>query len=190
MPTHSAKPLPNRERSALLVIDIQERLTPAMPASVLPGLLRNARILIETAREFNLPVILSEQYTKGLGPTVTEIREVLPPETQPIEKLSFSCCGEAAFAPVFEPQGARDWILCGVETHVCVLQTALDLLQRGERVFVAADAIASRTKANWRAGLNLMQQAGAVIGTTEIFAFALLGAAGSESFKKISRLVK
>jgi nicotinamidase-related amidase len=91
---------------------------------------------------------------------------------------------------VFEQPGQRDWILCGMETHVCVLQTALDLLQRGQNVFVAADAVCSRTKANWRTGLDLMRQAGAVIGSTEIFAFGLLGAAGSETFKKISRLVK
>jgi nicotinamidase-related amidase len=182
--------LPRPESSTLLVIDIQERLTPAMPVSVLPGVLRNTRILMETAREFNLPVIASEQYPKGLGPTVSEIAEMLPADSKPYEKLSFSCCAATSMQLVFEQPGQRDWILCGMETHVCVLQTALDLLQLGQNVFVAADGVCSRTKANWRTGLDLMRQAGAVIGSTEIFAFGLLGAAGSEKFKKISRLVK
>lgn len=182
--------LPNRACTSLLIIDIQERLAPAMPAEVLAGVLRSTRILIETAREFYLPVVVSEQYPKGLGPTVAEIREALPAETQPREKLAFSCCAESGFRPIFDPPSPRDWILCGMEAHVCVLQTALDLLQRRQRVFIAADGVCSRVKYNWQIGLDLMRQAGAVIGSAEIFAFSLLGAAGSESFKRISRIVK
>lgn len=182
--------LPNREFASLLIIDIQERLAPAMPPQVLAGVLRSTRILIETAREFNLPVVVSEQYPKGLGHTVAEIREALPAETQPREKLAFSCCAEAGFQPMFASPAPRDWILCGMEAHVCVLQTALDLLQRGQRVFVAADGVCSRTKTNWRLSLDLMRQAGAVIGSAEIFAFGLLGAAGTDSFKRISKVVK
>lgn len=182
--------LPNREYSSLLIIDVQERLAPAMPAEVLAVVLRNTRILIETAKEFSLPVVVSEQYPKGLGPTLAEIREALPAQTQPREKIAFSCCAEAAFQPIFDPPTPRDWIVCGMEAHVCVLQTTLDLLQRGQRVFVVADAVCSRAKYNWRLGLDLMRQAGAVIGSAEIFAFALLGAAGSDSFKRISKLVR
>ena len=182
--------LPDREHCALLIIDIQERLSAAMPPDVLPGVVRNARILVETAREFNLPVYVSEQYPKGLGPTVAEIREGLADGNRPIEKMVFSCCAESAFQPVFSQSGARSWILCGMETHVCVLQTALDLLQQGQRVYIAADACSSRTEFNWRTGLDVMRQAGAVIGSTEMFAFGLLGAGGTESFKRISKLVK
>lgn len=181
--------LPSRDRAALLIVDIQERLLPAMP---LEGaeVLRNARILAETARELALPVRFSEQYSRGLGPTAAELKAVLPADQVPFEKVVFSCCAAPGFAPVQAELADRDIILCGIETHVCVLQTALDLLGAGCRVFVAADATGSRARLNWKLGLRLMQQAGAVIGTTEIFVFALLGAAGTEQFKRISKLVK
>ncbi len=182
--------IPNPERSALLVIDIQERLAAAMPADMLSGVLRNTRILIETACEFGLPVVVSEQYPKGLGPTVAEVRAALPEGNMPVEKLAFSCCGEPAFQPILDQLAGHDLILCGMETHVCVLQTALDLLQRGQRVYVAADAVCSRTAFNYQTGLDLLRQAGAVIGSTEIFAFGLQKVAGTERFKRISRLVK
>ena len=188
--------LPQPENSALVVIDIQERLSLAMQAEELAAVVRNSIILIETAKEFNLPVVWSEQYPKGLGTTLPAIREALPPGSQPLAKLSFSCCGEPAIQSVLDamsavssPQG-RDLILCGIETHVCVLQTALDLLRQGRRVFVAGDAVCSRAAFNHQTGLALMRQAGAVIGSTEIFAFGMLGAAGSERFKRISKLVK
>ena len=190
---HSFSPrdlLPHPDRAALLVIDVQERLAPAMPADRLPDVLRNTRILIETAREFVLPILVSEQYPKGLGPTVPEIRAVLPDGCAPAPKTAFSCCGEPAFAPLFDQIAGRDLILCGIETHVCVLQTALDLLEQGRRVYVAADAVASRTTLNWQTGLDLMRQAGAVIGTTEVFAFGLVRTAGTEQFKRVSRMVK
>lgn len=182
--------LPRQGHTALLVIDVQERLAPAMLAEAIPTVLRNTRILIEAAREFGLPILASEQYPKGLGPTVAEIRAALPENVQPTAKIHFSCCQEAAFRPLFEPLAGYDLILCGMETHVCVLQTALDLLQQGRRVYVAADAVCSRTQMNSQIGLDLMRQAGAVIGSTETFVFGLLGAAGSEPFKRISKLVK
>lgn len=183
--------LPDRESCALLVIDIQERLCSVMPEPVLPGMLRNTRILIETAREMNIPIVLSEQYPKGLGPTVSEVRAVLPEGQAPITKQVFSCCKEPGFEPVlFEDLAMKSFILCGMETHVCVLQTALDLLQRDRRVYVAADAVISRFKLNWKYGLNVMRQAGAVIGTTELFAFGLLGTSGTDEFKRIQKLIK
>ncbi len=179
--------LPHPERCLLLVVDLQERLMAAMPANVAEQVVRNTCILVETARIFNLPVVVSEQYPKGLGPTAAEIRAALPEETGPIEKLAFSCCKEPAFAPFLT---RPEIILCGAETHVCVLQTALDLLAQGRRVYLAADATCSRAKGNWQRGLDLMHQAGAIIGSTEIFAFGLLGAAGTDHFKRISKLVK
>lgn len=182
--------LPNRERCALLIIDVQERLSAAMPTEKLPDVLRNTRILIETAREFNLPVLISEQYPKGLGPTVAELRAVLGDGIQPVEKVCFSCCDSPDFQTVLQPLVGHDFILTGMETHVCVLQTALDLLERGHRVYIAADAVSSRTAFNQQIGLDLLRQAGAVIASTELLAFGLLGAAGSESFKRISKLVK
>lgn len=186
---HKHDLLPSRDHSALLVIDVQERLVPAMPPDVAAAVLRNTEILIAAAREFSLPVLVTEQYPKGLGATVPAIQAALPDDCRPFTKIEFSCCAAPGF-PLQEAIGERDVILCGMETHVCVLQTALDLLSMGRRVFVAADATCSRAKLNWRAGLDIMRQAGAVVGTTEIFTFAMLGAAGSEQFKRISRLVK
>lgn len=182
--------LPDREHCMLLVVDVQERMLPAIPPSVAASVLRNTGILIAAAREFSLPLLVSEQYPKGLGPTVSEIKAALPEDFTPFAKIEFSCCAAPGFQPLLDATGKRDVILCGIEAHVCVLQTALDLLGSGRRVFVAADATCSRAKRNWQLGLELMQRAGAVIGSTEIFAFALLGAAGSEQFKRIARLVK
>lgn len=171
----------------LLVVDMQERLMPAMPADVAARVVRNACILAETAGEFALPVVVSEQYPKGLGPTAAELRSSLPEHAQMFEKMAFSCCKEPAFGALLS---RPEVIVCGVEAHVCILQTTLDLLAQGRRVYLAADATCSRAKSNWRLSLELMRQAGAVIGSTEIFAFGLLGAAGTERFKRISRLVK
>lgn len=179
--------LPQADDCLLLIVDVQERLMAAMPAEMAGQVLRNTCILVETAKAFDLPVVVSEQYPKGLGPTMSEIRSVLPEGTTPIEKLAFSCWKAPGFAPLLNRPGV---ILCGAETHVCVLQTALDLLAQGRRVYLAADASCSRAKGNWRLGLDLIREAGAVIGSTEIFAFGLLGEAGTERFKRISRLVK
>lgn len=182
--------LPDPDRCALLVVDIQERLAAAMPDNVVSHVIHNTTILLQTASEFGLPVLISEQYPRGLGPTVAEVKAALPGGVAPIEKVAFSCCAAPAFQPLLAALGQRDIILCGIETHVCILQTALDLLEAGRRVYVAADATCSRHKHNWQAGLNLLRQAGAVIGTTEIFAFAMLREAGTDRFKRISRLVK
>jgi len=182
--------LPDPARSALLIVDIQDRLVTAMPGEVSHRVVRNASVLIQTANEFNMPVLVSEQYPRGLGSTVPEIKAVLPEHVTPVEKMAFSCCNVPAFQALLAGIGQRDIILCGIEAHVCVLQTALDLLQNGRRVYLAADAMCSRYKNNWRIGLNLMQQAGAVVGSTEIFTFALLGKAGTDQFKQISKLVK
>jgi nicotinamidase-related amidase len=181
--------LPARGRSALLIVDIQQRLLPVMPQEG-AAVLRNAQILAETAVELGLPVRFSEQYPRGLGPTAAQLKAVLPADVAAFEKVVFSCCAAPGFQPVLDGLGDRDIILCGIETHVCVLQTAIDLLAAGRRVFVAADATCSRAPLNWKLALRLMRQAGAVIGSTEIFVFSLLGSAGSEQFKRISKLVK
>ena len=183
--------LPDRDNCALLVIDIQERLAAIMPPTVLDKVVRNTRILIQTAQEFGLPVVVSEHYPKGLGSTAQGIIDVLPNGIKPVEKVEFSCCKAPNLQPVFlEQLPMHNFILCGMETHICVLHTALDLLQRNHRVYIAADAVCSREKLNWKVGLSTMQQAGAVLGTTEMFAFGLLGAAGTEQFKRIYKLIK
>lgn len=184
------EPFPRSGRFAVVVIDVQERLSAAMPVDEMTGVTRNVVILMKTAKEFGMPLVVSEQYPKGLGPSVAQVRAVLPENIKPVEKLAFSCCAEPGLRTVLEPLADHDLILCGIEAHVCVLQTAVDLLRWGCRVFVAADAVCSRTASNRQLGLDLMRQAGAVIGSTEIFAFALVGRAGNNRFKWLSSLVK
>jgi nicotinamidase-related amidase len=180
----------NRADSILAIIDIQERLVAAMPGDVGATVARNAAILVQAAQNLSIPIILTEQYPKGLGATVSEITS-LSTEKKPIEKLVFNCCNAPSFTEALEAAAPRkSIILCGIESHVCVLQTAMGLLEKGYGVFIAADAAGSRTKLNWKMGLELLRQAGAVIGTAEIFLFQWLGEAGTDQFKKLSKLLK
>lgn len=151
--------------------------------------LDNCRRLIEGATILDVPIAVTEQYPKGLGPTEEELRGALL-SYEPFEKLTFSCCGEPSFTSALDALGRRTIILAGMETHVCVLQTALDLLRGGYGVHLVRDAVCSREKENWITGVDLMRDAGAVITSTETVLFQLLGKAGSEEFKAISKLVK
>lgn len=177
----------SRDRAALVVIDIQERLTRAMPK--LDEYYRNVGVLIKAFRRLDVPVVVTEQYAKGLGPTTPEITEVLG-DFEPIEKMTFSCAGEPKYVEAFRATGANQAVLCGMETHVCVQQTALDLLAAGYQVHVAADAVRSRKKQDWAFSLERMRQAGVIITTTEAVVFELLVKCGTDEFKDISKLVK
>ena len=176
-------------RTALVVIDIQEKMIPAMPAQAAAAVLKNSAILIQGCRVFNLPLLLTEQYPKGLGRTHPDLQPLLE-KVQPFEKLSFSSFRQAAFRLELERLHIRDILLCGIETHVCVLQTALDLLENDYRVFAAADTMCSRSPFNHQTGLQLMRTAGVIMGSTETFLFQMLEEAGTERFKQISKLVK
>jgi nicotinamidase-related amidase len=175
--------------TALVVVDIQEKLFKVMGASDQARVLRASSILAAAAKEFNLPVILTEQYPQGIGPTHPEIRAHLP-GIEPVQKMAFSCWPEPAFQKALLASKAREVILCGIEAHVCVLQTALDLLRAGYKVFVAADGTCSRSQEDYGLALELMRQAGAVLGSSEIFVFQMLGEAGTEPFKRLSRLIR
>jgi nicotinamidase-related amidase len=182
----------SRARAALLVVDIQERLAPAMPPDVLERVVRNARILIEAARRLGLPIVVSQQYPKGLGGTIAAIEEALvgAPNVHRFDKLEFSAAAAPDFAAL-APKLARDqWIVCGMEAHVCVYQSARGLVGRGYAAHVAADAVCSRTKANWQVGVALIERAGAVVTSTEVCVFDLLERAGSEDFKALSKAIK
>jgi nicotinamidase-related amidase len=180
----------SRSRAALLVIDIQERLAAAMPEAVLAQVLRNTAILIDAAQQLGLPIAVSQQYPKGLGPTVQALESVIPASAHRFDKLEFSAAH--GYDKGKSPPGlARDqWILCGMETHVCVYQTARALVDRGLFVHVAIDAACSRTKSNFKIGKKLMERAGAVITSTETVVFDLLGRAGTDDFKALSRAIK
>ncbi len=167
--------------SSLVVVDIQERLAAAMPSR--DAVLRAAGILLDAASRLGIPVLVSEQYPKGLGPTVAELAGRLPEGAVRIEKTSFSACGAL---PVARPQV----VLAGMEAHVCVLQTALELAAAGREVFVVADAVCSRTEANRSNALARMQAAGIVVTNTESVLFEWLRDAAHEQFRAISKLIR
>jgi len=173
--------------SVLMIIDIQERLVNAM--QVKDSVIGNCLHLIELAKMIAMPVVVTEQYPKGLGRTIEEIKKALP-DYQPIEKVSFSCCGEQGFIDKLHALKRRTIIMTGMETHVCVLQTCIELLNQGFNVHLVKDAVCSRTKENWNTGVEFMRDAGAVISCTETVLFQLLKVAGTEEFKAISKRIK
>ncbi len=173
--------------TALVVIDVQGKL--AQLTHNRTELFKNLRLMIQGAQVLRIPILWTEQYPKGLGPTVAEVSELLP-AIQPIGKNAFSCCGERAFMATLEPLGRRQILLTGIETHVCVHQTAMDLLEAGYEVQVIADAVSSRTAENRHIGLEKMRDAGVVITSTETALFELIKVAEGPQFKQISKLVK
>ena len=173
--------------SQLIFIDLQTRLLSAMPQEAMQAVIRNCGILAQAAEMLEVPVIVSEQYPKGLGNTAPELLAFLP-NIKPVEKLTFSCMAE----PKFSRQLTRDHsqvVIAGMEAHICVLQTALDL-QNSKQVFVAEDAIISRNPANKANALARMREAGCIISNTESIVFEWLGKADSDAFKAISLLVR
>jgi len=177
------------EKAVLIVIDVQERLCAAMDQNVLSQLTRNTGILLESAKELAVPVIFTEQYVKGLGSTLAELKQRVP-AVSCYEKMSFSCCGNEAFVKQLKDSGRTQIIISGMETHVCVLQTVFDLLDAGFEVHVVKDAVMSRSNDNKQTAMEAMVLAGAVPTSTESVVFQLLKVAGTESFKKLSKLVK
>jgi len=176
-----------KDTAVLVIIDIQDRLADVMKLKEL--VINNSLHLIELAKLINIPVIVTEQYPKGIGHTVEEIRNALP-RYQPIEKLTFSCCEENNFLRTIQGIQKKQIILAGMETHVCVLQTCLGLLRDGYSVHVVKDAICSRTRENWETGIAFMRDAGAVITSTEIVIFQLLRIAGTGEFKTMMKRIK
>jgi len=177
----------DRDDAVLLVIDIQERLAVVMAER--EKVVANAAHLIAAAKLLGVPIVHTEQYPRGLGPTVPELRAALEP-AQPVEKITFDCCGEPSFAPALEATGRSTVIVCGMETHICVLQTVLGLLARGMGVHVAADAVCSRNPENARVALELQRDAGAVVTCTETVMFQLLRCAGTPEFKAIQARIR
>lgn len=177
----------NKEDVVLLIIDIQERLVPAMKEK--DTVVKNCQHLIELAKLYAIPVVVTEQYPKGLGKTVPELQSSLA-EYKPIEKTSFGCCGEPVFMTELKKIGRKKVIVTGMETHVCVLQTVMGLLKDGFVPHLVRDAVCSRNEENRDAGIEFMRDAGAVVTCTETVLFQLLKAAGSDEFKKISQRIK
>ncbi|HXP60956.1 MAG TPA: hydrolase [Dongiaceae bacterium] len=176
-----------RAGSSLIVVDIQERLLPAIFEK--ERVTQNAVRLAKGAAILGIPAFVTEQYVKGLGATVAEVAGAIA-RFAPMEKLAFSACGAPGFLGALRDKQISSALLCGIEAHVCVTQTCLDLLEQGIRVFVAADAISSRTSENYHLGLDRMRHAGAVIVSTEMALFEWLGQAGTEEFRQILPLVR
>ncbi len=172
------------ERCALVVIDIQEKLLP--PIFQKAQLVKNSQLLIRLAGILRLPALVTTQYAKGLGNTVPEIASLLP-ESAAIDKQMFSCFGSDAFCSLLKrlPGNRNTVLLCGMESHICVTQTALGALREGYIVHVASDAVSSRTEWNWKIGLERMRAAGAVISSTEMIIYELLRSSGSPAFKEL-----
>jgi nicotinamidase-related amidase len=176
-----------RAKAGLVVVDIQERLWPAMFEK--ERVLQNALRLIHGAAVLGVSILVTEQYRKGIGPTLPDLAAAVP-GFAPMEKLTFSAAGTPGFAEALHVKGVTDVILCGIEAHVCVCQTCLDLLNQGLRPFVAADAVSSRTAENYRVGVERMRDAGAGIASTEMVLFELLERAGTDEFKQVLALVR
>jgi nicotinamidase-related amidase len=177
------------DHSALVVVDIQEKLLP--PIFEKERLVKNSQLLIRLAGILKIPALISTQYAKGLGKTVAEIASLLP-ETEAIDKQMFSCFGSDVFCSVLKrlPGNRNTVLLCGMESHICVMQTALGALRQGYIVHVASDAVSSRTEWNWHIGLERMRAAGAVISSTEMIIYELLRSSGSPAFKELLPYLK
>ncbi len=182
------RPKLDRSTAVVVVVDVQERLLPAMPQERLALLFKYAKAMILGAREMGIPVLATEQYPKGLGATAPQLRELLP--SPPIVKNHFSCGADPGFAKALAVTGRRQVVLVGMEAHVCVFQTARDLVATGHEVYVCADAVTSRSDLHRESGLELVRAAGATVHNVESVLFDLLHCAGTDEFRKIAPLVR
>jgi nicotinamidase-related amidase len=177
------------EECALIVVDIQEKLLP--PIFERERLVRNSQLLLRLARILDLPVLATTQYAKGLGATVPEIASLLP-TAEVLDKTAFSCFGSDRFCSAVRslPGNRNTLLVCGMETHICVLQTVLAGLNQGYLVHVASDAVSSRAQWNWEIGLRRMEAAGALISSTETAIYELLRNSSSAAFKEMLQYLK
>lgn len=178
----------DRNKSCLIVVDIQERLAPAMHDAGVEAI-RNAAILMQAAKLLGVPTLVSEQYPRGLGRTVPQLAEYMP-AGGPVEKLEFACPANTGFAEQLKASAKRQIVLAGMEAHICVLQTALMLCEQDFAVFVAADAVASRKQSSMDHAFSRIEDAGGAIITTEMAVFEWLQKAGSDEFKILSKLIQ
>ena len=174
----------DRDRAALVVVDVQEAFRKAVPG--FDDIAAATANLVRGFAEMGLPIVVTQQYPQGLGETVPEVADHLPAGVEPIDKVRFS----AAEAEGFGLDGRDQTVVCGVETHVCVNQTVLDLLGKGTQVQVATDAVGSRTEANRDLGLRRAEDAGATLTSVEMSLFELLGGADAAEFKAVQGLIK
>ena len=177
------------EQCALIVVDIQEKLLP--PIFNKGELVKNSQLLVRLANTIGIPLVVTTQYAQGLGAIVPEIASLVK-DIRPIDKLEFGCFGSNVFRSALKslPGNRNTVLLCGMEAHICVMQTALGALNQGLTVHVAADAVSSRTELNWKLGLERMKEAGAVISSAEMMIYELLSKSGSAEFREMLQYLK
>jgi nicotinamidase-related amidase len=178
------------QKALFLLVDFQSNLAAAMKKDVYAGCERNAGLAIASCNILKVPVLVTEQYSKGLGPTVERLKTSLKDDYKPLDKLSFSCYRDPGFLAAFSKLDRKYVLVAGIEAHVCVLQSVVDMVARGYYVHVLSDAVCSRYKNDWVSALRYMGEAGAIITTTEIAVFQLLQKAGTPDFKAISPLFR
>jgi nicotinamidase-related amidase len=171
--------------TGLLVIDVQEKLVPMILDAA--SLVHNIAFLLDVARQLNMPVQCTEQYPRGLGATVPELADKLPHRP---DKIAFSSCAVPSVVQTFHREARPKIVLCGIETHVCVLHTALDLLALDFRVYIAVDAVGSRYRIDHEVALRRLERAGAILTTSEMCVFEWIGGAGHPQFKAVSQLIQ
>ena len=176
--------------SILTVIDLQQRLGGAMPAKVLNRVIFNATLLSQAAGLLDIPVLKTEQYPRGLGPTLPNVIEALPESTTAFEKTAFSCCGADGFLATVDQLQRRQLILVGMEAHVCIMQTAIDLTNAGLEVFVVEDAVCSRRLENYQNALDRLRQSAISVVTAESVVFEWIEDADHAHFKAIQKLLR
>lgn len=179
-----------RDRTVLVVVDIQEKLLAVYEPAMRDRVVGGSAKLISGVRALGLPVVLTEQYPRGLGPTHGQIKAALGEDLKIIEKTDFSCCGEPGFMEALEKTGRKQALVCGMEAHVCVQQTALDLLARGYQVHVCRDAVASRREEDFKVGLARMNRAGVIVTTVESALFEMLESCKDERFRAVLKIIK
>lgn len=187
--SNTASTITTAQESLLVLVDIQERLASAMPNGVRERVIEQVKVLLIAAKVLSIPVVVTEQYPKGLGPTKSELKILLPSETNIIEKTSFSCVHADGFNQQIADSQRKTVILTGMETHICVLQTALDLRAQGFQVFVVEDAVSSRSKASQYNALQRLRLAGVIVTTVESVIFEWLGDAKHPEFKTLAKLI-
>lgn len=177
----------NKNKSALLIVDVQKKINAVMQAGDL--VVENIVKLIKACHILNIPIFITEQYPKGLGPTESKILDALHGE-QPIQKMTFSCCGVEELDSALKQQNIQQIIVTGIEAHVCVQQTALDLLAQNLQVHIPKDAVSSRKELDYQTALERMSKAGVVLTSVEAALFELLEVAGTLEFKEVTNLIK
>jgi nicotinamidase-related amidase len=176
------------ERTALVVVDLQEKLLPAIEGR--ERVVKNSLLLMRLAEVLDMPVVLTSQYKKGLGEILPEVRAAAP-GNEPLDKVAFGCFGDAAFLDRLRSLSGRDQLLVtGVEGHICVCQTVLGALEKGYDVHVAADAVGSRSEENYRVGLARMERSGALLSSAEMATYELLGRSDGQAFKRMLPYIK